>query len=79
MDRPGTGDSDFLAGRSLRDWPGDVADLANQLGLGRFWLLGTSGGGPYVAACAYRMPDRIVRAAIVSGLGPQTGPARSMA
>jgi pimeloyl-ACP methyl ester carboxylesterase len=74
VDRPGMGDSDFLSGRSLRDWPGDVADLANHLHLSRFWLLGTSGGGPYVAACAYRMTDRIVRAAIVSGLGPLDRP-----
>jgi pimeloyl-ACP methyl ester carboxylesterase len=74
VDRPGVGDSDFLSDRSLRDWPSDVGGLANQLHLGRFWLLGTSGGGPYVAACAYRMPDRIVRAAIVSGLGPLDRP-----
>jgi pimeloyl-ACP methyl ester carboxylesterase len=74
VDRPGMGDSDFLPGRSLRDWPGDVADLADQLHLTRFWLLGTSGGGPYVAACAYWMPDRIVRAAIVSGLSPLDRP-----
>jgi pimeloyl-ACP methyl ester carboxylesterase len=74
VDRPGTGDSDFQSGRSLRDWPGDVADLANQLHLDRFWLLGTSGGAPYVAACAHRMPDRIIRAAIVSGLGPLDRP-----
>jgi len=74
VDRPGMGDSDFLPGRSLRDWPGDVADLANQLDLDRFWLLGTSGGAPYVAACAHRMPDRIIRAAIVSGLGPLDRP-----
>lgn len=70
VDRPGMGESSFQPDRTLLEWAGDIAELADRLGLGRFWLLGTSGGGPYAAACAYRMPDRVARAAIVSGLGP---------
>jgi pimeloyl-ACP methyl ester carboxylesterase len=74
VDRPGTGASDFLPGRRLLDWPQDVAELADALGIGRFTVLGTSGGGPYAAACAYRLPGRIARAALVSGLGPLDRP-----
>jgi len=74
VDRPGTGASDFQPGRRLLDWPQDVAELADALGIGRFTVLGTSGGGPYAAACAYRLPGRIARAALVSGLGPLDRP-----
>ncbi len=66
-DRPGMGGSDFQPGRRLTDWPADVAALADALGLGRFAVLGNSGGGPYVAACAARIPDRLGAAVIVSG------------
>jgi pimeloyl-ACP methyl ester carboxylesterase len=39
-------------------------------GLERFAIAGTSGGGPYAAACAALLGDRVTRAAIVSGVGP---------
>jgi len=74
VDRPGMGLSDYQPHRRLLDWPADVLQLANALQLDRFWLLGTSGGGPYAAACAYRLPDRVVHAGIVSGLGPLDRP-----
>ena len=74
VDRPGTGASDFLPGRTLLDWPQDVAELADALGIGRFTVLGTSGGGPHAAACAYRLPGRIARVTLVSGLGPLDRP-----
>jgi pimeloyl-ACP methyl ester carboxylesterase len=41
--------------------------LAEHLGLTMFSLLGNSGGGPYVAACASVFPERIRTAVIVSG------------
>ena len=70
VDRPGTGTSDYLLGRRLLDWPDDVIELADALGIGRFTVLGTSGGGPYAAACGFRFPGRVPRVALVSGLGP---------
>jgi pimeloyl-ACP methyl ester carboxylesterase len=70
VDRPGTGTSDFLPGRRLLDWPDDVAALVDTLGIDRFTVLGTSGGGPYAATCGYRLPGRVTRVALVSGLGP---------
>ncbi len=70
VDRPGFGLSDPKPDRSLLDWPDDVAELADRLGLLRFAVVGVSGGGPYVAACAYRLPQRVTRAALISGFGP---------
>jgi pimeloyl-ACP methyl ester carboxylesterase len=74
VDRPGVGFSDPQPGRSLLDWPDDVRALADYLGLDNFSVLGTSGGGPYAAACCYGLPDRISRASLVSGLGPLDRP-----
>ncbi len=69
-DRPGYGLSDFLPGRTLLDMPSDLEQLANALGLGRFAIFGVSAGGPYVAACAFKLGERVSRAAIVSGAAP---------
>jgi len=73
-DRPGSGFSDFQPGRRLLDWPGDVTALADSLGIGHFAVAGHSGGGSYVAACAYQIPQRITAAAIISGIGPVDPP-----
>ena len=69
-DRPGFGLSDYKPGRTYLDWPDDVIELADQLGLAQFAVIGVSGGGPYTAACAYKIPQRVTRAGIVSGVGP---------
>jgi pimeloyl-ACP methyl ester carboxylesterase len=68
------GQSDDLPGRRLLDWPNDVLQLADALELDRFFVLGTSGGGPYALACARRIPQRLERVALVSGLGPLDRP-----
>lgn len=74
VDRPGVGFSDPQPGRTLLDWPNDVRVLADHLGLERFAVLGTSGGGPYAAACCYALPDRIARASLASTVGPPDRP-----
>jgi pimeloyl-ACP methyl ester carboxylesterase len=66
-DRPGMGGSDFKPGRRFVDWPADVLALADALKIDRFAVLGNSGGGPYVAVCAAKIPQRIRAAVIVSG------------
>src|SRR5207249_9565790 len=38
----------------------------------RFAVLGYSGGGPYAAATAFALPERLARVAIASGTGPVT-------
>ncbi|HZI16785.1 MAG TPA: alpha/beta hydrolase [Myxococcus sp.] len=73
-DRPGYGLSDYQPDRTLLDFPDDIEQLANALGLGRFALFGVSAGGPYVAACAWKLGERITRAAIVSGASPLKRP-----
>lgn len=78
-DRPGFGLSDFQPARRLIDWPTDVLQLADALGLERFAVAGVSGGGPYVAACAWRIADRLTRAGIISGMGPVDDPALAAA
>src|SRR5204862_5883631 len=45
----------------------DVIALAEALGLGRFAVLGFSGGGGYAAVCAAKIPDRLSAVVIVSG------------
>jgi len=69
-ERPGFGLSDFQANRRLLDWAEDVGELAEALNLERFAMAGVSGGGPYVAACAWKMASRVVSAGIISGLAP---------
>lgn len=66
-DRPGMGGSPFRPGRALLDWPADVTALADALSLDRFAVLGNSGGGPYTAVCAAKIPERLHAAVIVSG------------
>lgn len=68
-DRNGLGRSDPMQGRQLLDWPSDVAALADHLGIGRFQLVGVSGGGPYATACAYQLADRITGVTLVCPLG----------
>jgi pimeloyl-ACP methyl ester carboxylesterase len=74
LERPGFGLSSFQPRRTLLDWPADVVEVADQLGIERFAVVGASGGGPYVAACAYRIPQRLTAAAIVGGIGPTDVP-----
>ena|SRR5690242_19764233 len=45
-DRPGYGESDPQPGRRVVDAAADVAAIADQLGIERFAVVGTSGGGP---------------------------------
>jgi pimeloyl-ACP methyl ester carboxylesterase len=72
LDRPGYGLSSFKKDRRLSDWPRDVAELADHIGVGRFSVFGVSGGGPHSAACAALLDDRVAVAGIVSGVASST-------
>ena len=74
IDRPGCGLSDFKPGRAILDWPDDVIELADGLGIDQFAVSGHSFGGPYVTACAYKIPDRLTGAGIIAGIGPLNRP-----
>jgi pimeloyl-ACP methyl ester carboxylesterase len=73
-DRPGHGLSDFKRWRRVSHWPVDVESLADALDLRRFTVLGVSTGGPYAAACAALLPQRVTAAGIVSGWAPPNAP-----
>jgi pimeloyl-ACP methyl ester carboxylesterase len=73
IERAGVGASSDHAYRQVRDAAADIAVVADHLGHDRFLMLGLSGGGPYVLACAHEMPERVVAAGILGGLVPTTG------
>ena len=69
-DRPGFGLSSLQSNRRILDWPTDVLSIAQHLELGRFAVMGCSGGGPYALACAYSIPGDVL-----SGVGVFAGAA----
>jgi len=75
-DRPGFGLSSFQSNRRFLDWPADVAQLADSLGIDHYSVFGLSGGAPHVAAVLHEAQARITRAAIVSGVAPPEMPNR---
>jgi len=70
FDRPGIGLSDPKAGDRLLDWPLDIAEAADQLGIRSFAVQGMSAGGPYALACAHLLPDRVTACSLVSTVPP---------
>ncbi len=70
-DRPGIGGSDACVGYRLLDWPDDVVEVADQLGIERFAVEGFSGGAPFALACYYKIPHRVLACGLIS---PATGP-----
>ena len=74
-DRPGYGGSTPQPGRSMADWPADVAALADALGIERFVVSGHSSGGPYAVACAATLPDRVRAGAVIAGVTDMAWPA----
>jgi pimeloyl-ACP methyl ester carboxylesterase len=73
-DRPGFGLSQHRAKAALLDWPADLAELADRLGLDRFSMLGVAGGGPFALACAHKLGARVRALALVSSTGPHDRP-----
>ena len=68
-DRPGVGISSRLDRWTVADYPAQLGRLADALQIDRFAVWGYSGGGPYAAACAALMADRVSTAAVVAGIG----------
>jgi pimeloyl-ACP methyl ester carboxylesterase len=69
-DRPGYGGSSRHDGRTVASAAADVAAIADALGIGRFAVLGHSGGGPHALACAALLPERVIAAVSVSAPAP---------
>lgn len=74
VERPGFGRSCPAPGRSMLDFAADVEELADALGLGTFWVIGVSAGGPYALACGHRLAGRVAAIAICSSLSPLAAP-----
>lgn len=72
-ERPGFGISSHHPGRDLRSYAKDIAAFADALGISQFAVAGVSGGGPYAAACAALLPERVTALGLVSPIGPMAG------
>lgn len=82
LDLAGHGHSDHRpAGSSyaLADYAFDVLQVAEQLGWQRFALLGHSLGAIISVLLASSLPERVTRLALIDGLLPLTGKAKSAA
>ncbi|MDX8382232.1 MAG: alpha/beta hydrolase [Ghiorsea sp.] len=69
-DRPGMGCSDIKDEHTLLDWPLDLIQLVDFLGIKKFSIIGYSGGSSYAMACAYSLPERIKHISLVTARGP---------
>lgn len=74
VDRPGFGGSSAQPGRVLTDWANDVAEVADQLGLDTFAVMGLSSGGSYAIMCAAVLSDRVSGIGAVASLADPTWP-----
>jgi pimeloyl-ACP methyl ester carboxylesterase len=68
-DRPGVGLSDRAPLPLVADYGAELAAIADALGIGRFGVLGYSGGGPHALATAYALPERVAIAGVAAGMG----------
>ena len=73
-DRPGYGGSTRAEGRTVADAAADTLAVADAAGVGRFAVLGHSGGGAHALACAALAPERVIAAVSISGLAPWGSP-----
>ncbi len=70
FDRPGYGGSTVAPGRTMRSVARDVEYVADTLGLGRFAVMGYSGGGSYALGCAATLGDRVQAVVSLAGIAP---------
>lgn len=68
-DRPGYGLTDFKP-YALENWPTDITELADHLGINKFAVFGPSGGGPFALACAWKIPNRLFAVEVFGSVGP---------
>jgi len=70
-DRPGWGRSPYRPWASHSDWAADAEAVMERAGAGdAFAVIAVSGGGPFGFAVAASMPDRVLRLALASAVGP---------
>ena len=69
-DRPSAGRSTPEPGRSILDFAGDAAQLADRLGITRFVVSGNSNGGMFTMGVAFALPGRVIGAAPINSATP---------
>jgi pimeloyl-ACP methyl ester carboxylesterase len=70
FDRPGYGGSTPAPGRTMSSVAGDVAAVADSLGIDRFAVVGYSGGGSYALGSAASLGDRVEAVVSLAGIAP---------
>jgi pimeloyl-ACP methyl ester carboxylesterase len=78
-DRPGVGGTDRQRLGQIGDWTQDARLILDALRVDSAALLGVSGGGPFAAACAARMPQRVRSLMLIAPLGSPEWPTSGMA
>ena len=69
-DRPGYGGSTRHSSRGLASAAADVSRIAEALGIGRFAVMGHSGGSMHALACGALLPERVLAVVCVAALAP---------
>ncbi|MFC6083190.1 alpha/beta fold hydrolase [Sphaerisporangium aureirubrum] len=69
-DRPGYGGSSPRQDRGVATAATYAAVVADALGIGRFAVMGHSGGGTHALACAALLPDRVLSVVSAAGIAP---------
>jgi pimeloyl-ACP methyl ester carboxylesterase len=72
VDRPGYGRSDPVPDPTLAGFAHDLERLLDHLWLGQIRVVGWSGGGPYAAACAAILADRVIAVALLATPAPDS-------
>ena len=74
VDRPGYAGTSPLPMKAPGDMAGDVAALADSLGIDTFTVSGLSAGGMHALAVAAALGDRVSRAVTINGAPPLADP-----
>lgn len=69
--RPGYSRSSRRPGRTVAGCAGDVAAVADALGLDHFYVAGISGGGPHALATAALLGERTLATATIGSVAPR--------
>ncbi|GAA3618651.1 alpha/beta hydrolase [Nonomuraea rosea] len=69
-DRPGYGPSTREPGRTVASAAGYARHVADALGIGRFAVMGHSGGASHALACAALLPERVQAVVAVAPMAP---------